>query len=94
VGSNPDQQGRRPQLFVGNVAAELVGEIEPKLTQRVIERYRDRCLDEPGPDGCLIGQSANVEQSSGHLVALGQQELERLDRDIVPCDSSTTTCLL
>ncbi len=94
VRPDPDQQRRRPQLFVGDVAPELVGKVEAKLAERVIELDRDRCLNQSRSDGCLVGQPANVGQSPGNFVALAQQELERLDRDVIPRGSLTTTSLL
>ena len=94
MGPDPDQQRRRPQLFVRDVAPELVGKVETELAERVIELDWDRCLDQSRPDGCLVGQTANIGQSPGYFVALTQQELECLDRDVVPRGSLTTTGLL
>ena len=64
VSAKPDQQRRRPQLLVWHVSAELVGKIQPKHCEGVIEIDRDRCLHQSGSRRCLVGQSADVGQPS------------------------------
>ena len=73
VSAKPDQQRRRPQLFVWHVSAELIGKVQPKLGESVIEIDRDGCLHQSRSRGCLLGQSADVGQSSGNFLALRQQ---------------------
>ena len=49
MSSQPDQESSGPQLFVGDVMTELVGEVEPELAEGPIEIERNRCLNERGP---------------------------------------------
>ena len=45
-GREPDQQRRGPQLFVGNVAADLVGKVEAQFAERGVEIVGDGRLHE------------------------------------------------
>jgi hypothetical protein len=60
----------------------------------VVEIDRDGCLHQSRPGSCLFGETADVGQSSGNFLALRQQKLHRLDGDVVPRDSVTSTNLL
>jgi hypothetical protein len=73
---------------------DLVGEVEPKLTERTVEVGRNRRLNETRADGCLIRESTYFGQPPRDLGAVGEQQLERLRRDIVPRDTTTSASLL
>jgi hypothetical protein len=83
--SNPDQESRGPELLVGDVMTELVGEVESELAERLIEIKRNRRLNEPRPNGRLIRHTTHIGKSSGELAALGDEQRESLSSDVVPC---------
>ena len=93
VSSKPDQKSSGPQLFIGDVTTELVGEVEPELAESLIEIERDRCLNESRPDGGVIRQAPHIGQPSGELAALGDQQLEGFGGDVVPRHSVASSGL-
>ena len=93
MSAKPHQQRRGPQLFVGDVAAELVGEIESELAKRLIELEGNRRLDETRSDVGLIGQPPHIGQSPGKFAALGEQQLEGFGCNVVPSHAPTSPCL-
>ncbi len=94
VSANPDQQRGRPQLLVRHVAAQLVGEIEPKLAECEIQIRRYGRLHQTRARRCLLGQPANVGKAPADIDALSEQEFESLGGDIVPCDTTAPASLL
>ena len=84
MSTKPDQESGSPQLFVRDVATELVGEVEPEFAERMVELNRDRRLNETWSNSRLVCQATHIGQSADKLAALGEQQLERLCGDVVP----------
>lgn len=84
MSTKPEQESRRPQLFIGDVVPELVGEVEPQLAESVVQGKWNRRLNEARTNGRLIRQAPYIGQSPLQPVTLGEQQLEGFCGDVIP----------
>jgi hypothetical protein len=60
----------------------------------MVEVERDRRLDQSRADRCLARDSAHIGETPGELGALGEQQLDSFDGDVVPRDAAAPPRLL
>jgi hypothetical protein len=81
-------------LFVRDIAPELVGEVEPKLAERMVQIKRDRRLDETRANSRVFCQATHIGQSPRKLVALSEEQLEGFCGNVIPCHAVAPAGLL
>ena len=88
--AEPHQQSCSPKLIVRDIVTELVGEVETKFAERSIQIESDRRLHHTWAGGGLCGESADVVEAPAQIGVLGEQQLECLCGNVVPCDACSS----